>query len=144
MYQDRKQALEELVLFSELMNYGTFEIKNISRQHLNLVYNHLLPELTETGKKELETLMTPQHKINVLGIGETLDYILENQSSVARFGDGEIFLISGQGIVYQEYREELARRLKEILFVQSSPKLVVCMTDVFTNSYDYNQTSRYS
>ena len=142
MYQDRKQALEELVLFSELMNYGTFEIKNISRQHLNLVYNHLLPELTETGKKELETLMTPQHKINVLGIGETLDYILENQSSVARFGDGEIFLISGQGIVYQEYREELARRLKEILFVQSSPKLVVCMTDVFTNSYDYNQTSQ--
>ena len=86
--------------------------------------------------------MTPQHKINVLGIGETLDYILENQSSVARFGDGEIFLISGQGIVYQEYREELARRLKEILFVQSSPKLVVCMTDVFTNSYDYNQTSQ--
>ena len=36
MYQDRKQALEELVLFSELMNYGTFEIKNMSRQHLNL------------------------------------------------------------------------------------------------------------
>lgn len=142
LYRDRKQTLEELILLSELMNYGTFEIKNISRQHLNIVYKNILSKLTESGKQKLEALMTPSHKIRVLEIGETLDYILENQSSVVRFGDGELFLISGQGIVYQAYHKELAKRLKEVLFVQSSPNLVVCMTDVVANPDNYNQKSQ--
>ncbi|MBM6956534.1 SP_1767 family glycosyltransferase [Ligilactobacillus salivarius] len=142
IYRDRKQALEELVLFSELMNYGPFEIKNISIQHLNIVYKSILSGLTESGKQKLEDLMTPSHKIRVLEIGETLDYILKNQSSVVRFGDGELFLISGQGIVYQDYHKDLAKRLKEILFIQSSPNLVVCMTDVFMNPDNYNQISQ--
>lgn len=37
--------------------------------------------------------------INVLNIDETLDYILEHNSSVARFGDGEMDIIAGNIII---------------------------------------------
>lgn len=71
--------------------------------------------------------------IKVLNIKETLDYIIEHQSSVARFGDGELDLIMGRNIPYQKYDKRLAQRLKTILYTPSSAKFVVCLSDVFHN-----------
>ena len=46
---------------------------------------------------------------------ETAKLLLETNKSLARFGDGEVEIIRGNGIPYQKYDKELALRLKEIL-----------------------------
>ena len=81
-------------------------------------------------------------KIKVKPISETLQYILAHQSSVVRFGDGEIDLINGTSIPYQRYDRELAKRLKDILQLPSSEKLLVCLPDVFEYLERYNSNAR--
>ena len=46
---------------------------------------------------------------------ETLDYILEKPKSFCRFGDGELDIMVGKSIPFQNYDEKLASRFKEIL-----------------------------
>lgn len=76
--------------------------------------------------------------IHVKNINDTLDYILEHHSSVARFGDGEMDIIAGNSIPYQDYRDSLANQLKEIMMLQSNEKFVVCLSDVFEHRERYN------
>lgn len=76
--------------------------------------------------------------INVLNIDETLDYILEHNSSVARFGDGEMDIIAGNSIPYQQYDCNLAQQLRQIMMLQSNEKMVVCLSDVFKDRERYN------
>ncbi len=66
----------------------------------------------------------PTFQLKVKNNQETLDYILSNNSSVVRFGDGEVLLMCGKGIDYQEYSKELAENLRMILDTPSSEKLV--------------------
>ena len=51
--------------------------------------------------------------VNVMDMRETLAYIQDKSISVARFGDGEVDLMTGQSIPFQDYDEELAQRLKK-------------------------------
>lgn len=51
----------------------------------------------------------------VMGIDETMDYIIKNNPSVARFGDGEIKLVNKKDISFQKASPELAKRLREVL-----------------------------
>lgn len=46
---------------------------------------------------------------------ETIDKIVNDKCSIARFGDGEFDMICGVGMKYQKYNKELAMRLKEVL-----------------------------
>nr|WP_307959983.1 GT-D fold domain-containing glycosyltransferase [Streptococcus uberis] len=52
-------------------------------------------------------------EITVFNIEKSLEHILNNKSSVARFGDGEIDIIAGNSIPYQDYDRELANQLKK-------------------------------
>lgn len=79
----------------------------------------------------------------IMTIDETLDYLLEHECAMSRFGDGELKIASGQSIRFQKYDAELSLRLREIL-KSSSPKCLVCLTDIFddiswmkTKSYEY-------
>lgn len=56
-------------------------------------------------------------KLNILNIDDSLSYIEENNTSFYRYGDGEIALMMGEGIAFQEANEELGRRLREMLKV---------------------------
>lgn len=71
-------------------------------------------------------------------IDESLDFILENNASVARFGDGEFDILSGQNIPYQDYSEELAKAMREILAYKSNDHFLVCLPDVFEKQDRYN------
>lgn len=76
--------------------------------------------------------------VNIMNMQETLEYVKAKQISVARFGDGEAFLINGHSISYQDYNEELAERLKQIITMPDNNKLLVCLPDVFDRKERYN------
>ena len=73
----------------------------------------------------------------VKSIDESLDFIRENHSSLIRFGDGEINLIAGHSIAYQDYHPELARTLRELVGMNSSEKLLVCLPDAFEDRFKF-------
>ena len=75
--------------------------------------------------------------IIVKDIGQTLDYVIENQSSIIRFGDGEMDLMLGKSIPYQVYDENLASQLKEIISLQSDEKLVIGLPNVFADRSNF-------
>lgn len=77
--------------------------------------------------------------IQVKPIAESLDFIRQHQCSVARFGDGEMDLIAGYGIPYQEYDERLAGQLREIMGLESSEDFLVCLSDIFEGRERYNR-----
>lgn len=79
--------------------------------------------------------------IKVLGILDTLNYVMAHNSSVARFGDGEMDIITGHSIPYQDYDENLANELKNIISSESYESLVVCLSDVFERLDRYNQSA---
>ena len=79
--------------------------------------------------------------IKVLGILDTLNYVMAHSSSVARFGDGEMDIITGNSIPYQDYDENLANELKNIISSESNESLVVCLSDVFEGLDRYNQSA---
>ena len=75
--------------------------------------------------------------IQVKGIDETLDYIIENKSSLVRFGDGEINMLAGHSIPYQDYDEELVSIMRDIIGQESREELVVCLPDAFTDRFRF-------
>ena len=83
------------------------------------------------------TFQVRRPAIMVKDIDQTLDYIIENQSSIIRFGDGEMDLMLGKSIPYQVYDENLASQLKEIISLQSDEKLVIGLPNVFDNRSNF-------
>ena len=81
-----------------------------------------------------------KNRIRVRSIAETVEELAGTGKSLVRFGDGEIKLICGRAIPFQEPDPALARRLTEIL---CSPKegLLVALPDVFTDVSAYVQKS---
>ncbi len=82
---------------------------------------------------------TPTIPIRVKPILQSLHYILENSCSVARFGDGEMDIIAGHSIPYQDYDPQLASELSHILSLESNERLMVCLSDVFENRERYTE-----
>ena len=69
----------------------------------------------------------------IMSMDETMDYLIENQCSVCRFGDGELKLASGEGISFQRYDPQMEQRLQAILKCHE-PGLLVCIPDYFTHA----------
>ena len=74
----------------------------------------------------------------VIDIQQSLDYILEHHSSVIRYGDGEMDIMMGHGIPYQDYDETLAEQLRSMIQLESFPDFLVCLSDVFEGLERYN------
>ena len=89
------------------------------------------PEAMVQAIEKLGLVEPEEQQISVLSIDQSLDYILEKGASVVRFGDGEMDLIAGRGIPYQEYDPELSARLREMMAMESDERLMVCLSDVF-------------
>lgn len=93
----------------------------------------MLADLQKLITKDM--LEKPLDIIQVKGIDETLDYIIEHNSSLVRFGDGEVNLMWGLPIPYQNHDLELANQLKYIVGLESDEKLVVCLPDAFDDRF---------
>ena len=59
-----------------------------------------------------------EKKLQVLDYEKTISLLLEKPQSFCRIGDGEIDLIQGRSISFQEYDINLAEILKEILKIK--------------------------
>lgn len=122
-------------------------VRNIQRLLLDGAYTR--KALQDAVIKALENACSPvevkRHTglgINVITNEETLDYILENKCSVARFGDGEFDIISGKSIPYQSHDENLSRELRQIVSKQSDSAFLSCLPDVFDNTERYNDACK--
>ena len=103
------------------------------------IYSSKSPERMVEDIKNLisGTFQARTPAIIVKDIGQTLDYVIENQSSIIRFGDGEMDLMLGKSIPYQVYDENLASQLKEIISLQSDEKLVIGLPNVFSDRSNF-------
>ena len=96
------------------------------------------PEAMVQAIEKLALAEPEERQISVLSIDQSLDYLLEKGASVVRFGDGEMDLIAGRSIVYQDFDPELSARLREIMSMESDERLMICLPDVFTGLERYS------
>lgn len=68
----------------------------------------------------------------VMLIDATIQHILDHQSSVSRFGDGELMIILGHSIGFQSFDIKLQKRLQKILKNKENSHLIVTVPDIFT------------
>lgn len=59
-----------------------------------------------------------KNKLHILDTEETLEALEKEQFSFLRFGDGEIAIMNGHGIPFQEKNDSLGKRLQELLQVE--------------------------
>jgi hypothetical protein len=75
-----------------------------------------LPDFARSfGLQTLAALRIPGAPIRVVDEWATLRDLRDRRASLARYGDGELEIMIGRGISFQEYDPELARRLRAIL-----------------------------
>ncbi|RSI26163.1 SP_1767 family glycosyltransferase [Streptococcus sanguinis] len=96
------------------------------------------PEVMVQAIEKLGLAEPEERQISVLSIDQSLDYLLEKGASVVRFGDGEMDLVAGRSIVYQDFDPELSARLREIMSMESNERLMICLPDVFTGLERYS------
>lgn len=77
------------------------------------------------------TANRPKYGIKIMDNAQTLDYIAQHHCSMARIGDGEIYMIFGYDAVFQPVDRDLQQRLLDVLVQGSTDKLLVCMSDAF-------------
>ena len=122
--------MNKIIFSFDSTQHGSFEQQ---------IYSSKVPERMV---EDIENLISGTFKartpaIIVRDIDQTLDYIIENQSSIIRFGDGEMDLMLGKSIPYQVYDENLASQLKEIIALQSDEKLVIGLPNVFADRSNF-------
>lgn len=73
---------------------------------------------------------------------ETINYIIKNKCSIARFGDGELGIINGANLGFQSYDNKLAERLQKLLKISPNSNMLICIPNVFSElDYEQNQNS---
>jgi len=77
----------------------------------------------------------------IKSIDETIDKIINEQCSVSRYGDGEIWLINRKSIKFQCESLELSLRLQEII-KNKCDHHIVCLPDIFTDLDQYHDKTR--
>lgn len=81
-------------------------------------------------------------KLNVLSSEETVDLLLAEPKSFCRFGDGEMRLVEGSSISFQEYDAELAECLAYIM-ANDIPNMYVGVNyEYFHSSKGLNEATR--
>lgn len=98
-------------LVKNLRYLSKFSVKDkiLNNAWINISYDNLLENFLYYVKDS--TVLRP----DILTPLDTVEYLVNSNASLARFGDGEIEMLSGNSIPYQEYDEKLAQRMKEIL-----------------------------
>ncbi len=137
---DYQEYVRYVRRFSTLIRNGYFTKKLLVDVIQMLIRQDMadcaISTLTYKGIKQFSAYT--KNNVNIMGMEETLEYVRTRKISVARFGDGEVFLMTGRSISYQDYDEGLAKRLKQIITMPDNKKLLVCLPDIFERKERYN------
>lgn len=80
--------------------------------------------------------------IRIMNSADTIRYLLERETSVARYGDGEFNLVfNQQGINFQKGSEELSQRLGDILKA-SDTDMLICIPYAINSVKGMNEHAR--
>ena len=77
----------------------------------------------------------------VRSIDETIEYIIQNNCSVSRFGDGEIKLAAGKSISFQQVSPFVTKKMREVLGSDSSGH-IVALADIFSGCNNMTEEAR--
>lgn len=77
----------------------------------------------------------------VASVDETIDAIVSNNYSIARFGDGEIKLVAGKNISFQNNSAFIKHKMREVLS-SDVDGLLIGIADVFDNGERYDEARR--
>lgn len=91
------------------------ELRNLSNMKLEILYDiitsdDLLDNLKYELYEDIKTLKVPQIKT----VDETIDCLLTGEYSLCRFGDGELKLMAGESIPFQNCSDTLKNRLIQV------------------------------
>ena len=98
----------------------------------------IIESLSFAYRSVLDFLYKKTHRINIMTIEETLNYIVEKKCSVARYGDGEFDLILERDIGFQPANDDLMNSLKEIL-LNGSDNLLICLPGAWAHEKEYTR-----
>lgn len=93
------------------------------------IYSNLNERIREFINLVIKNIIKPP-KVKL--IDESIEEVLNKRCSISRFGDGELWLICGGRIRYQNADIKLRKRLKEILSSESENH-IVAIPDIFTD-----------
>lgn len=79
-----------------------------------------------------------RNKLNVASVDETLEELLRTEKSMVRFGDGEIVMMCGRDIIFQENVPALSKELKKIIHFDDDG-LMVTIPDIFGDLSQYSR-----
>lgn len=80
-------------------------------------------------------------KYSIMDSNETIDYIISNQMSISRYGDGEYYIINGKVSNFQKNDDLLKVRLVEVL-TTPIPNHLVCLPYSFISLGKYRSSTR--
>ncbi|MCQ2514700.1 MAG: SP_1767 family glycosyltransferase [Ruminococcus sp.] len=83
------------------------------------------------------------YRLNIWNSKKTINYIIKNNCSISRYGDGEINTILGESYMsFQKQSDLLAEKLTRIVENGSNDKLLVCMPRYFNNTSGCNKRAK--
>lgn len=77
----------------------------------------------------------------VMTYEECVNYVLSHRASISRFGDGELGVIYGHTLGFQDKNEKLGAKLRQVLEMDAA-NLLICLPDTFKNLERYNQVEQ--
>ncbi len=113
-------------LVRNLVYLSKFSLKTVMKfPYFGLNLQYLIEDIAwRTSDSDIK-------KPKIYNSDETLNVILNTKMSLARFGDGELEIISGNDIPYQKYDKKLAEGLKNVLKNKQDNLLVGINYDYF-------------
>lgn len=91
---------------------------------------------------EFEELSRSLIKLDVKNETDTIELLLKNPKSFARYGDGEVSLMRGEDSAFQKYDPELAKKMKEILVRKRDNLYVGLNSSYFQSPTKYSNRNR--
>ena len=78
-----------------------------------------------------------------MSIGETIQYIIDNKCSVARYCDGELNAVSANSLGFQSYQPQLSAKLQEYLKEKNrDANCLICLPGILAYENDYEPSTK--
>lgn len=108
------------------------------RQYGKLYLSYKSCQAALLSKKDAE--FAQKNRLNIMSIEQTIEYILKNKCSVARYGDGEFNLLTDKAIGFQNNDPELVEGLRTVIKNPHS-SCFVCIPGLFSYEDEYTDSA---